>query len=175
MTTSTQSPPDTGSPHEVLYPDLASELEFTRKMLACVPDGHEAFKPHEKNMTLGALAAHVSELPRFAKLMLDLDELDWATYKWEEAPLSNTAERLAHFDRVAKDLTDTLRAAGWPAMNHTFIMRGGDTIYMNDRRGTLVRTAGLNHIVHHRAQLGMYLRLLGVPIPGPYGQSADKM
>lgn len=175
MTTSSQPLPGTATPIETLYPDLGTELEFTRKMLACIPDGHEDFKPHEKNMTLGALAAHVTELPRFTKLFLDLDELDWETYKWDEAPLSNTAERLAHFDKVSVQLKDALSAADWTALGQTWVMRGGDTIYAKDKRSTLVRTAGLNHLVHHRAQLGMYLRLLGVPIPGPYGQSADKI
>ena len=167
--------PRNATPLDLLFPDLAAEISATRKMLEAIPDGHEDWKPHVKNMTLGALAAHVTEMPRFTKLFLDMDEMDWATFQWQETPLTSTAERLAHFDTVSAELTAALGAADWPSMSQTWIMRGGDVVYMKDLRATTVRLAGISHMVHHRAQLGVYLRLLDVAIPGPYGQSADKM
>ena len=167
--------PGHATPAQLLYPDLASELASTRKMLECVPDGKDDWKPHEKSMSLGKLATHLAELPTFATVIFNTAELDLNTMDWTPAVIANNAERLALFDKNAAELTAALEGADWTALSANWKMMMGDQLYMQDRKSTLVRTMGISHIGHHRAQLGVFLRLLGIAIPGPYGPSADEM
>ena len=167
--------PGHATPAQLLYPDLASELASTRKMLERVPDGKDDWTPHEKSMSLGKLATHLAELPTFATLIFNTAELDLNTMDWTPPSIANNAERLALFDKNAAELTAALEGADWTALSANWKMMMGDQLYMQDRKSTLVRTMGISHIGHHRAQLGVFLRLLGIAIPGPYGPSADEM
>ena len=166
-------PADT-SPAELLYPDLEQELASTRKMIALVPDGNDDFKPHQKSMALGPLATHLAELPTFAMTMLTTSELDWATTKWETKVITKTADRLEMFDRLSKEMSSGIAGADWGALDEKWTMRAGDQVYLSGQKAKLLRSFGLSHMAHHRAQLGIYLRLLGVAIPGTYGPSADE-
>jgi hypothetical protein len=166
--------PEGLSPAQLLYPDLDTELASTRKLIALVPDGNDDFSPHNKSMKLGSLATHLVDLVGFGKQMMTTDVLDFATMPWTSSALSTTQERLAAFDRSATDLKVTLDGASWEDFGKRWQLRMGDVVYVNDFKSTLVRTSAISHIAHHRAQLGVYLRLLGVPIPGTYGPSADE-
>ena len=167
-------PTDT-APAELLYPDLSEELASTRKMIALFPDGNDDFKPHGKSMSLGTLATHLAELPTFAKTMLTTSELDWATTKWEQKVVTKTSDRLEMFDRNSTDMASAITEANWDALGEKWTMRAGEQVYFSEPRAKLLRTLGLSHMAHHRAQLGVYLRLIGVLIPGTYGPSADEM
>ena len=167
--------PGHATPAQLLYPDLQQELANTRKMLECVPDGNDAWKPHDKSMSLGGLATHLAELPTFATLIFTTAELDLNTMDWTPTPIANNAERLALFDKNAAAMTGALEGADWTALSANWAMKMGDKVYLQDRKSTLLRTLGINHIAHHRAQLGVFLRLNGIAIPGPYGPSADEM
>jgi uncharacterized damage-inducible protein DinB len=167
--------PGTRTPVQLLYPDLAQEFASTRRMLERVPDGNDAWKPHDKSMTLGRLASHLAELPNFTTLILRTDDLDWETFKYVPVVLESTAARLAEFDARSGEMAAALEGADWAALSKEWSMRSGSQVFVKDVKSTLVRTFGLSHMAHHRAQLGVYLRQLGVPVPGMYGPSADEM
>ena len=166
-------PTDT-TPAQLLYPDLEQELASTRKMIALVPDGNDDWKPHQKSMTLGQLATHLAELPSFAKTILTTNELDWETTKWEPTVISKTSERLELFDRTSNEMSSGITGADWETLGQTWTMRAGKQVYVSEQKAKLFRSFCLSHMAHHRAQLGVYLRLLGVMIPGTYGPSADE-
>ena len=157
---------------QLLFGDLDHELANTRRILERVPDGRGDWQPHEKSMTLGKLAAHLAELPRFPLSMLQTDDLDLSSFRFGSYP--TTADLLAAFDEGSAALRAALAAADYDALAANWTLRMGDQVLLQGPRGALVRGLGINHLVHHRAQLGVYLRLLGIPIPGLYGPSADE-
>lgn len=169
------SPIANTTPAQLLFSDLPQEVAATRRVLAQVPDGHTDWRPHAKSMPLGRLATHVAELPRFPVMILTTDELDWATSDYKPITLSTTAEILALFDERAAAMQAALAAADWAALGKRWAMRMGSKVFIEGQKGALIRTVCLSHMVHHRAQLGVYLRLLGVAVPGVYGPSADEM
>ena len=166
------SPAATKSPRELLFADLDQELATTRRMLERVPDGHEDFRPHDKSMTLGNLAGHLAQLPGFASLIASQE-----VFHGTGAPTpreATTAERLKTFDTEAAKFRALVDNMTWEDTDKTFKFMIGDRVGMEGKRAQLVRVAGLTHMAHHRAQLGVYLRVLNVPIPGSYGPSADE-
>jgi uncharacterized damage-inducible protein DinB len=163
------------APAQLLYPDLHQELAATRRMLERVPDDKLDFKPHDKSMTLGQLANHLAELPAFARTMLTSSELDFATRKYEPKSISASTERLAMFDKLAGELVGSIEGADWSALNQSWVLRMGEHVILNDQKAKLFRTFALSHMAHHRAQLSVYLRLVGIAVPGTYGPSADEM
>jgi uncharacterized damage-inducible protein DinB len=163
-----------GSPMQLLFADLPNELNATRRTLARVPDGKNDWKPDEKSAPLGRLATHLAELPRLGTLVLTTDELDWAKQPYVPTALEITADRLATFDELASALQTHLAAADWDTLAKEWTMRQGDQVFMKSPKGLFIRSAGISHMTHHRAQLGVYLRLLGVPLPRIYGPSADE-
>ncbi len=167
--------PTDRSPAALLYPDLEQEFASTRKMLASVPDGHMDWTPHAKSTSLGSLAAHLAELPRLAATVLSTDELDWAVTPYTPKKISSTSELVTTFDEQAAAMRAVLSNATWDALAKEWQMRAGDQVFVKDRKDILIRTLGISHMAHHRAQLGVYLRLLNIPVPGVYGPSADEM
>lgn len=167
--------PGTLKPEALLFPDMAQELALTRGMIARVPDGNNDWKPHDRSMTLGRLATHLSELPRFATLMLTTDEMDFAKVDWKPTVIDTTAARLVLFDELATGMRASVEGTDWATLSGSWTMRAGEQVYLTGQKATLLRTLGLSHMAHHRAQLGVWLRLLGVTIPGTYGPSADEM
>ena len=170
----TPASPPAATPSELLYPDLDDEFVLTRKMLAVVPDGNNDWKPQVKSMSLGNLATHIASLPGFASMIFSTPGLDWATFKHVPPVADTTAERLALFDEKSAAMSTLVKGADWSALAEHWVMRAGPSVMMDQPKSKLLRTMGLSHIAHHRAQLGVYLRLLGVPIPGTYGPSADE-
>ncbi len=162
------------SPAQLLFPDLASELATTRRMLARFPDGESEWKPHGKSMSIGQLATHLAELPSFGAMILGTDDLDWATYGYTPRQFTTAAEILALFDTEAASMTAAAESATWEDMDRTWVMRMGDQKILEGRKGMLLRTLGLSHMAHHRGQLGVYLRLLDVSVPSVYGPTADE-
>ncbi len=163
---------------QMLLPEFDQEMANTRKMLECVPEGRNDWKPHLKSMTLGRLAGHVAELPFWGVNTLDRTELDIALPSgqraWEPGVFTTRAGTLKTFDdnvaacraAIAK-ATDADLAVSWS------LKAGGKTL-LTMPRSAVLRSMMMNHIIHHRAQLGVYLRLNDIAIPGPYGPSADQ-
>lgn len=161
-----------------LIAEFDVELARTRTMLAAIPaDADLNFKPHPKSMSLGRLAGHLSDFAgEWAMATLTTDKLEFAAdHKWEAYVPASTKELLEKFD---KDLANTRKTlvettgATWEK-NWQFVFAG--TAYINDAKYKVFKDTVLNHMIHHRGQLSVYLRLIGAKVPGVYGPSADGM
>jgi uncharacterized damage-inducible protein DinB len=159
-----------------ILPELEHEMTSTRKVLDRVPDGRYDWKPHAKSMTLGRLASHLAELPGWGTYIMQVSELDIAPpgEKPAGANFGSKAEILALFDKNIAEAKAAI-AAGSDAdfMVPWTLKKAGNTIFTLPRVAVL-RNMVLNHNVHHRAQLGVYFRLLEVAVPAIYGPSADE-
>ncbi len=162
-----------------LLPELEQELSKTRRVLEAVPDGHNEFKPHEKSMLLGRLAGHTAEFAGFAALILTLPGIDMQTASDPrrilrlEPPTETTAKLVAVFDELAAGAVAAMKRTTDAAFDETFTLsRKGQPVFTGTRY-TAYRNNVLNHMIHHRGQLTVYLRLLNQPVPGTFGPSAD--
>lgn len=162
----------TPSAAELLFPDFTAEHAATRRLLERVPAGQGEWRPHERSRTLAQLATHVAELPNRGVSILTTDELDAAT-RAPLVPLSTAAELLAMHDANVARLDAALVHADLAMLSADWVLRRGDQVLIRGPRRVLLRTVMMSHLIHHRAQLGVYFRLLGVPVPGMYGPSAD--
>ena len=159
-----------------LIAEYDRETAGTRKILEAIPDDADfSWKPHVKSFSLGSLAGHVSDTTGdWAIHTLTTDRLDWSP-EMKSVPPSTKKELLARFDKQvaeAKPALAVMTPAKWDS-NWKFV--AGDQTWIDDTKYNVWRTWVLNHLVHHRAQLGVYLRLLDQKIPGMYGPSADEM
>ena len=156
-----------------LLGEMEQEARTTRKFLERVPADKFDWKPHQKSMSLKQLSTHIAELPSWVSMALNTSELDFAQHPYEETPIKSNSELLAHFDRSFEEGRTRLSTATDEELNPDWTLRNGDQIYSVNKKGEVIRMAYCQ-IVHHRAQLGVYLRLLDIPIPGSYGPSADE-
>lgn len=152
---------------------LEEEVITTRNMLSRVPDDQFNWQPHPKSMTLLRLATHVAELPSWIGMVLDTSELDFAQNPDVPVPIQNNRELMDYFEKNVEDARAHLKTAKEEQLSDSWSLRNGSTVYMTDPKEDVIRMA-LSQIIHHRAQLGVYLRLLNIPIPGSYGPSADE-
>ncbi|MDT5272146.1 MAG: hypothetical protein QOH49_4332 [Acidobacteriota bacterium] len=159
---------------ETLAAEMAQEAKTTRRLLERVPEASFGWKPHEKSMSLGRLAAHVAELPELIIPALTQDELDFAAGEFKPFEPKTTAELLEKFDRNIATAAEALQKQPDERMGEKWKLRSGDHVLFEMPRASVVRFVGLNHVVHHRGQLSVYLRLLDVPLPSIYGPSADE-
>lgn len=159
---------------KMLLAEMDREAQTTRKMLACVPNDKYDWKPHEKSMTIRRLATHIAELPSWVSMALTTSELDFADNPYQPEVINNTTELLAYFERSYTDGRTHLEKATDKDLEPNWTLRNGEQIYSVESKGDVIRMSYCQ-IVHHRAQLGVFLRLLNVPIPGSYGPSADEM
>ena len=163
--------------NEMLLPEFDEEMAITRKFLDRVPDDKFGWKPHEKSMTLGALAAHLAETPGWTVPTVEQDSLDLAPPggpSFQPTKTSSRQETVALFDKNIAVARNTIaKAKDEELLKPWSLLLGGQVIFTLPRIGVL-RSMVMNHLVHHRAQLGVYLRLNNVPVPGTYGPSADE-
>ncbi len=162
------------SNRETLVKDLKGETAVTRKVLEAIPEERMAWKPHEKSMALGQLAGHLAETPTWALSMLK-EDLDFAAMPEDYQPFvpTTSAELLEAYDRNWAALNEAVASTDDAALEETWTMRAGDKVLMQDPRHAAIRGFAINHTVHHRGQLTVYLRLLEIPVPSTYGPSAD--
>jgi uncharacterized damage-inducible protein DinB len=153
--------------------ELENEAVVTRKMLALVPNDKYQWKPHSKSMTLQQLATHTAELPTWIGMVLNTDELDFGAHPYSPEIIENTADLITYFDACLKDGREQLKNADPSSLSKNWTLRNGEQIYTVETKYSFLRST-LSQIIHHRAQLGVYLRLLDIPIPGSYGPSADE-
>lgn len=153
--------------------ELKQEAVTTRKMLERVPADLFHWQPHQKSMTLKQLATHVAELPTWINLVINTKELDFATNPYQPVPLSTEQELLAYFEQSLTEGQQALTNATDEQLTDRWVLRSGEAIYSNELKRDFLRHC-FCQVVHHRAQLGVYLRLLDIPIPGSYGPSADE-
>ncbi len=158
---------------QMLLPEFDHEMANTRKMLERVPDGKFHYKPHEKSMTLGRLAAHTAEIPSYTTATLRYEKLD---FSGDEKPFSpeTRKEILEAFDKHVAESRELLsKATDEELLKMWTLTFKGQQIFTMPRAAVL-RTMVLSHLIHHRSQLGVYLRMNNVEIPGMYGPSADE-
>ncbi|MEJ2342619.1 MAG: DinB family protein [Gemmatimonadales bacterium] len=163
---------------QALLPEFDQEMAATRKLLERVPDGKFDWSPHEKSMTLGRLAGHLAELPMWTAVSLDQDEFDVnppdGEEEWEAANLTSSAETLELFDKNSADAREKIASTGDATFFEDWTLKsGGETLFTIPKIG-VVRSFILNHSIHHRGQLTVFLRLLDVPVPQTYGPTADE-
>lgn len=159
--------------NQALIAELQQEASNTRKMLAVVPFDHASFKPHEKSMAMDRLAVHTAEIMSWITLILHTSELDFATADFKPYKATSTDDLLQYFDETLATATKTLENASNDALMEPWTMRTGENIYFTLPKMVVLRTWAYNHLVHHRGQLSVYLRLCNVPVPGMYGPTAD--
>ncbi|HEY5407515.1 MAG TPA: DinB family protein [Ginsengibacter sp.] len=153
---------------------LDDESKTTRKMLSIIPDDKYDWRPHPKSMTIRSLATHIAELPSWITMILATSELDFATSPYTPHVINNTAELLKYFEEKLADGKAHLEAAKEEQLDESWTLRNGKDIYDTSPKSEVIRMT-MSQVIHHRAQLGVYLRLLDIPIPGSYGPSADDM
>jgi len=157
-----------------LLAEFDREIAHTRDMINAIPaDANWSYSPHPKSMALGRLAAHVSEsCCGWATAILTTDKL---VYNMEKAPyvIADKAEMLAAFDTGVAESRKALAELDPAAWDGRWKLVAGDQTWLDLPRYSAFRDCVLNHVIHHRAQIGVYLRLLNKPLPGTYGPSAD--
>lgn len=158
---------------EALRIELENEAITTRKMLAQVPTDKFSWQPHPKSMTIKRLATHIAELPTWIGMTFTTDELDFENNPYQPVDVNTTAELLAYFEQSLEDGRKHIREGKEDVLDKPWTLRSGSIVYSTEPKRSILRMA-FSQIIHHRAQLGVYLRLLNIPIPGSYGPSADE-
>jgi len=155
-----------------LVQELEQEAQTTKRVLARVPDERLAWKPHDKSMSLGQLAMHVATVPGAIAEMST--KSPFAIGRFQQASASSAAELLPALDQSVARAREILQGMDDAALGNMWRAMDGDTEVFALPIGALYRSVMLNHWYHHRGQLSVYLRLLGVPVPSIYGPSADE-
>jgi uncharacterized damage-inducible protein DinB len=158
---------------DVLLLDFDPEVDRTRRTLERVPEDKPDWAPHEKSMPLGRLAVHLATLPLFAVSILSTPELDLSTAKFPNMVFEGREKLLTTFEETSSQARQLLATLSDQQLEQIWAMRFGDRVIAQAPRAGIYRGMFLNHMVHHRAQVGVYLRLLGIPVPAIYGPSAD--
>jgi uncharacterized damage-inducible protein DinB len=161
---------------EGLLAEFDQEMASTRRTLERIPADKLTWKPHEKSMGLGRLAGHLAELPGFGLRMIQVDSFNFANRPAGQKPLVAESQKhvLEIFDKNVAALREAIAGVSDADLAKNWTLAAGDKkIYDGPRMGALRRML-MNHMIHHRAQLGVYLRLNGVPVPSVYGPSADE-
>jgi uncharacterized damage-inducible protein DinB len=162
---------------ESLLPEFDQEMANTRKVLERVPEGKDDWKPHAKSSTLSALAAHIANMPDWAGLTMQSDSFDYAPPRappYETPKFGSNKALLAAFDKSVAEARSALAAADDSKMLGPWTLMAGGKALMTMPRVAVIRTFVMNHTIHHRAQLGVYLRLNDIPLPQLYGPTADE-
>lgn len=161
---------------EGLLPEFDQEMASARRTLERIPEDKLAWKPHEKSMTLGRLAGHVAELPGLGATAITTENLDFANRPAGSKPL--VAESRNHvleiFDKKVAETRAAIAKTGDAEWAKNWKLSAGDKVFFNGTKIMAVRRMMMNHIIHHRAQMGVYLRLNDVAVPSVYGPSADE-
>jgi len=158
---------------DALLPEFDHEMTTTRKVLERVPEDKFEWKPHEKSFSFGALATHVAALPILGTEALTKSELDVAGNKPPAAPPSK-AELMSTFDGNVATTRAALTGKTDGELMATWTLKRGSKAIFSMPKANVLRFFMLNHLIHHRGQLSVYLRLLDVPVPSMYGPSADE-
>lgn len=157
-----------------LAAELQHEAATTRRMLERLPEGSFDWKPHDKSTPLGRLAGHVAELPTLVETVLTRDEMNFDPETFQPFIPATTAELVERFDRNVAAAVGLLKNHGGEGLGDPWRLRSGEYVIFELPRGVVLRSMMLNHFVHHRGQLSVYMRLLDVPLPSIYGPSADE-
>lgn len=158
---------------ELFRKELGREATATRKMLAAVPTDKFDWKPHPKSMSIRQLANHIADLPAWSTFVLNSSELDFAKMEYTPKETNDTTALVEAFETNLKEGLNALNNGKEESLEEPWTLRNGEQIYSVEPKAEVIRMS-ISQIIHHRAQLGVFLRLLDVPIPGSYGPSADE-
>ena len=156
-----------------LIKELEQEAKTTRKFLKLVNPDKFQWKPHEKSMSMKNLAVHIAEIPAWVDMAVNKDELDFAANSYKPTEVKTSDDLVNLLNQSEEKALAALQKINEDDLLQTWTLRNGDTILMSMTRYEMIRHA-YSQTTHHRAQLGVYLRLLDIPIPGSYGPSADE-
>jgi uncharacterized damage-inducible protein DinB len=156
------------------FGDLEHELATTRRVFERLPDEQFGWKPHPKSMSLGQLAAHIATIPTWALYVLRETELDFSAVPVQPEHSTRDALLAAYDAKVAELRAAVAEHASDEALGQSWTGRSGTHVVMRTPRVALMRSFVINHLIHHRGQLSVYLRLLDVPVPSIYGPTADE-
>ncbi len=157
-----------------LLPEFDLEMASTRRMLEAFPEGKLDYQPHPKSQTLQQLVSHIVNIPAWIAVTMDTAELDFAGGDdWKTPQLSTTAEVLKAFDANIAAARAKLAASYNEAFAESWTMRAGEKVFFTQPKGGVLRGFVFSHLVHHRAQLGVYYRLLDIALSPVYGPTAD--
>ena len=159
---------------DMLLPEFDQEMANTRKMLERIPEDRFDYQPHPKSWKLNRLAGHVADLPSWVHHTMTTELLELSPDMYAPFVPSNREELLDHFDKYVKEARAAIAAATDEQMNTIWTMKWDGKTVMTMPRYNVLRSVVLNHGVHHRAQLGMFLRMANATVPGMYGPSADE-
>ncbi|TBL79058.1 DinB family protein [Paenibacillus thalictri] len=159
---------------QLIVGDAMHELATTRRMLERLPNEQMMWKPHVKSMSVGELSTHLTNLLNWQIAILLYPEFDLSTVPLRRQALERREDVLEEFDANVVKFERLLADCDEKTLGEEWVLRSGDHFIMRQPRAIALRTFGLSHMVHHRAQLGVYLRLLDIPVPGAYGPSADE-
>ena len=157
--------------------EFDEEMKNTRKVLERIDDAQWGWKPHAKSGTAGWLASHIATMVSWIPFTLQTEELDYAPVdgpSYEPPKIENRQQLLAELDKNVPEAHKALASATDADMLKDWTLLAGGHKIFTMPRAACIRTMVLNHIIHHRAQLTVYYRLLGIPVPGLYGPSADE-
>ena len=166
------------SPTRYYLPEFDQEMATTRRVLERVPEDKLDWKPHAKSMSLGQLASHVAQLPDWVSNIFTADEFDFRppdAPPFKGADCKTNRELLDLFDRSLAIARKAIGGAREESLETAWTLKAGPHTIFSSPRWNVYRGFGMNHMVHHRAQLSVYLRLLDVPVPSIYGPTADEM
>jgi uncharacterized damage-inducible protein DinB len=158
---------------DALVPEFDHEMVTTRKLLERVPEDKFEWKPHAKSMTLGGLATHVANIVWWGEVTLEKPEFN-AEGQQVAAPAASRTELLETFDRNVKTTRASLAGKTDAELMAPWSLKNGKQTFFTMPKAVVWRSFVMNHLVHHRAQLSVYLRLNDVPLPAMYGPSADE-
>ncbi|HEY6083180.1 MAG TPA: DinB family protein [Chitinophagaceae bacterium] len=151
--------------------ELEAEAPATRKCLERIPEKLFDWKPHEKSMPMGYLALLVTEIPKWIAHMVEKGDIDFATF--EHFSPKTTAEMVAHFDENMEKAKKALQNVSNEALSEPFALKNqGQVLFSSPKKGNV--GSSINHLVHHRGQLTVYMRLNDIAVPSIYGPSADE-
>lgn len=159
---------------EAMLPEFDQEMANTRKTLERIPEDKLGFKPHEKSMPLDRLAGHIAELAGWATTMIQTDSLNFTMESYKPVFATSRRQILEIFDKNVKEARAAIAGASDEHLLNPWTLEFNGQKRFTMPRAAVLRSSCFNHIIHHRAQLGVYLRLNNVPVPALYGPSADE-
>jgi uncharacterized damage-inducible protein DinB len=159
---------------QMLLPEFDQEMANTRKTLERIPEHNLTYKPHAKSMPLDRLAGHIAEMPTWGTMTLTTDSMDMDPATYQPLVATSRAQVVAAFDTNVAALREHIAKTSDQAFLADWPMSVNGKHFMTMPRVGVIRSMVINHIIHHRAQLGVYLRLNNVEVPGMYGPSADE-
>ncbi len=160
--------------NEYLLPEYDQEIQTTRKVLARVAAETFTYKPHDKSSAMGPLAIHIARIPEWIKITVDQDSLDLAAGGGPDTKPTTTEELLALFDKAAAQGRESISGVSDEALFQPWSLKNGAVTLLTLPKVAVIRSFVMNHMIHHRGQLSVYLRMNNIPVPSIYGPSADE-